>query len=156
MFVVFDIDGTILDGSHKKDLIKHAEPGQPWPTQSDEDWQRWYDACKDDKPIKALVELAITLIDEGHRVEFWTGRYEACRPQTEAWLEEHELTDYNGYACPLRMRPLDEREDPDHIVKERFIAKYGKPDLVFEDRQSVVDMWRRNGIMCAQVAEGNY
>ena len=27
---------------------------------------------------------------------------------------------------------------------------------VFEDRQGVVDMWRRNGVTCFQVAKGDY
>jgi len=31
-----------------------------------------------------------------------------------------------------------------------------KPDLVFDDRNSVVDMWRRNGIPCFQVADGDF
>jgi len=31
-----------------------------------------------------------------------------------------------------------------------------KPDLVFDDRASVVTMWRENGIACAQVAAGDF
>jgi hypothetical protein len=156
MFVVFDIDGTILDGSHKAHLIKHAEPGQPWPMQTDEDWQKWYAACKDDVPILPILRLANMLIrSANHKVEFWTGRYEACRKHTQDWLDRWSTFTACG-SVPLRMRPLDEREDPDCVVKERFLGRYGRPDLIFEDRQSVVDMWRRNGIMCAQVAKGNY
>jgi hypothetical protein len=30
------------------------------------------------------------------------------------------------------------------------------PTLVFDDRSRVVEMWRKNGIKCFQVAEGNF
>jgi hypothetical protein len=31
-----------------------------------------------------------------------------------------------------------------------------KPDLIFEDRASVVAMWRSQGVVCAQVAPGDF
>lgn len=29
-------------------------------------------------------------------------------------------------------------------------------DVVFEDRNDDTAMWRRNGLLCCQVADGNY
>ena len=37
----------------------------------------------------------------------------------------------------------------DQILKDGF-----KPKIVFEDRESVVKMWRGRGLRCLQVAEG--
>ncbi len=46
----------------------------------------------------------------------------------------------------------DYREDS--IVKEEMLYEliklFGKIDLAIDDRQSVVDMWRRNGIITLQ------
>ena len=37
-------------------------------------------------------------------------------------------------------------------------ARIGKENIVgvFDDRQKVVDMWRKNGLTCFQVADGNF
>ena len=49
---------------------------------------------------------------------------------------------------------------PDAKVKEELLNQIRsdgyEPILAFEDRQRVVDMWRRNGIQCCQVAPGDY
>ena len=39
----------------------------------------------------------------------------------------------------------------DQILEDGF-----KPTIVFEDRESVVKMWRGRGLRCLQVAEGNF
>ena len=47
----------------------------------------------------------------------------------------------------------------DYIVKQEIYDMHikGKNVLfVMDDRQQVVDMWRRNGLKCFQVAEGNF
>ena len=38
----------------------------------------------------------------------------------------------------------------------RFGIGVDNVDMVFDDRQQVVDMWRANGLTCFQVAEGNF
>ena len=49
---------------------------------------------------------------------------------------------------------------PDAKIKEELIAQMKadgyEPILAFEDRQRVVDMWRRHGVQCCQVAPGDY
>jgi hypothetical protein len=59
----------------------------------------------------------------------------------------------------LRMRPVGDYRD-DAVLKEQWLNEarvLGKaPDIVFDDRQRVVDMWRRNGITCCQVAPGDF
>jgi hypothetical protein len=49
---------------------------------------------------------------------------------------------------------------PDHIVKKIILSDMRKvgldPVLVFDDRQSVVDMWRGEGLTCLQVAPGDF
>jgi hypothetical protein len=51
---------------------------------------------------------------------------------------------------------------PDVEVKQEWLDEWLKHHTkeeiggVFEDRKQVVDMWRKNGITCYQVAEGDY
>ena len=48
----------------------------------------------------------------------------------------------------------------DDIVKGELLARmradHFKPGLAIDDRRRVVDMWRSEGIVCAQVAEGDF
>ena len=39
---------------------------------------------------------------------------------------------------------------------EKFKADGWKPELVFDDRSSVVDMWRSKGLRAVQVAPGDF
>ena len=49
---------------------------------------------------------------------------------------------------------------PDDELKKGFLDKMRKdgfnPVMAVDDRQQVVDMWRRRGLTCFQVAEGNF
>lgn len=147
MFIVFDLDGTLSDGSHKTHLLTPpSEPGGEWPEQ---DWAPWIAASIDDTLIQPIAACARAMIDAGHKVEFWTGRGEGMRDVTRRWMRKHGFR-----RIPLRMRPSGEPTTPDHIVKGSYIERFGTPDLIFEDRTSVVDEWRRRGIICAQVAPG--
>ena len=48
----------------------------------------------------------------------------------------------------------------DDIVKseilDQIIADGFQPDMVFDDRNRVCDMWRERGIRCLQVAPGDF
>jgi len=148
MFVAVDIDGTFLDGSHKISLITHPKTTRSgWVEQ---DFSAWQAACVDDKPIETTVAVVQALIAAGHTIEFWTGRGENCRKETEAWLQAR------GFNQPVRMRPMGEAKLADHHCKKKYIERYGRPDLILEDRIAVVNMWRKQGIVCWQVAEGKY
>lgn len=149
MFVVFDLDGTTADSWHREHLLQRPEnPEDDWPEQ---DWGPWIAAAEFDEPIHPIVECARAMLAAGHTVEFWTGRGEECRSATLKWLERHG---FGG--LKLRMRPPAQPNLSDSQMKEQYLERYGVPDLIFEDRQSVVDMWRRNGIVCCQVAPGDY
>jgi hypothetical protein len=54
------------------------------------------------------------------------------------------------------MRGIGDHQ-PDTQLKQNWLKTQANlPDLVFEDRASVVEMWRSNGIVCCQVAPGNF
>lgn len=142
MFVVFDLDGTLCDISHRLHFIQGEE----------KDWDAFYAACVDDKPKTEIIETMIALCEGNHRVEVWTGRSDQVWPQTVQWLNDH--VGHGLYKHGLKMRPSSVFT-PDHDLKKQWLqeslALGIAPDLIFEDRQRVVDMWRSEGITCCQV-----
>lgn len=87
----------------------------------------------------------------GHDCEIWSGRSMEVAEETIHWLERHGLS-----GIVVRMRPIGDHQ-PDTTLKAGWLKEVGElPDIVFEDRASVVEMWRSNGIVCAQVAPGNF
>ena len=66
---------------------------------------------------------------------------------------------YGGVSRELFMR-ADNDNRPDAEVKsemlDKLIEEGHNPVIVFDDRQSVVDMWRARGLLCCQVADGDF
>jgi hypothetical protein len=57
------------------------------------------------------------------------------------------------------MRDDNDRRADDIVKREllgRMRADRFNPQLAIDDRRRVVDMWRSEGLVCAQVAEGNF
>ena len=59
------------------------------------------------------------------------------------------------------MRSAGDRRH-DHIIKREWLHKFREENPkkvikgVFEDRSQVVDMWREEGLICYQVAPGDF
>jgi hypothetical protein len=141
MRVIFDLDGTLANAEHR---VHHL-------TGEVKDWRAFYAACKDDEPVRPIVEVLGALEIIGAEIHIWTGRSAEVEADTMAWLESHDLG-----GIELKMRPTGDHS-PDTELKAKWLAECGWiPDLVFEDRASVVEMWRSHGIVCAQVAPGNF
>lgn len=140
MFVVFDLDGTLADVVHR---LHHISNGR-------RDWDGFFDACDLDPPIVPVMDTFRALKAAGHHIEIWSGRSDRVRSKTEDWLARHGVE-----PARLRMR-VDGDHQPDDDLKESWLDPCQLPDLIFDDRQKVVDMWRRRGITCAQVAPGNF
>jgi hypothetical protein len=118
----------------------------------------FFEAIPADQPISEMDELAIDLIQiDTKPVFFATGGPESTRSGTE------ECPRYNGidvdFETKLFMRQSGDRR-PDAELKSGILERMGeagfKPALVFDDRQSVVDMWRSKGIRVAQAALGSF
>jgi phosphoglycolate phosphatase-like HAD superfamily hydrolase len=138
-FYVFDLDGTLADCEHRKPLLV------------EKDWRGFFAAVGDDKPIERVLAVLRTLHEAGNQIEIWSGRSDECRAATEAWLARHGVPD----GIPVIMRRAGDKR-PDDMVKREFLRGTNAPDVIFDDRQRVVDMWRREGIVCFQVAAGDF
>ena len=86
-------------------------------------------------------------------------RRQVCLTMPQTQLLSSISDEANYKTINLYLRGVgDFREDPviksdlyDQILEDGF-----KPTIVFDDRESVVKMWRGRGLRCLQVAEGNF
>lgn len=140
-FYVFDLDGTLADLEHRRHFIRSETP----------DYRAFFAAVGDDKPIPKVIALLITLHRAGHRIEIWSGRSDECREATADWLFRFSIPD----GIPLIMRTAGDKR-PDEIIKMEFLRGTDEPDIIFDDRDRVVAAWRRRGITCFQVNEGDF
>ena len=84
-----------------------------------------------------------------------------CYELTHEWLHQNvKLLGMNAYYNPILYMRAEGDHRPDWIVKKELflneISKKYNIELVIDDRQQVVDMWRSLGLTCFQVAEGNF
>lgn len=143
MFVVFDLDGTLALTDHRAHFLERP-PGE-------KDWRGFYAACDRDKPCWPIINILRAFMVVGHHIEIWSGRSAEVREKTRTWLCENGLA-----AVDIRMRQEGDHR-ADTTVKLEWLANASrKPDLIFEDRASVVEMWRAQGIVCCQVAPGDF
>ena len=145
--IIFDIDGTLASGDHRIHYIR-SKP---------KNWPAYMKGIPHDVPISEIVWMLKTLHAAGSTILIATGRGEEVRSTTTEWLDE--VAEIKGLYSKLYMRPLKDNR-PDYIVKGEMLDQmWGDgyhPAIVFDDRDSVVKMWRDRGLKCLQVAEGNF
>ncbi len=165
--VVFDIDGTLANAQHRLHHIV-PDPNKLYEQPFKKDWDSFLsdEAVAKDEPIEQAWELLFCLTEMGNRIIFITGRPEAQREVTWKWLtddtcEHRQLTSRfldTTYARLYMRRNGDRRLS--HIVKGELLEKARMdgfdPKIAFEDRKEDTAMWRSKGLLCCQVAEGNY
>ena len=140
MYIIFDLDGTLADMTHR---LSHIQ-------KKPKDWDSFYAACLNDEPIEQMLALCRTLA-HFNTVDIWSGRSDVVRVQTEFWLKKYGI----NYRTLKMRRDGDYRQD--YIVKGEWAdTLLAPPDVVFDDRQQVVDMWRSRGVRCCQVAPGDF
>jgi hypothetical protein len=109
----------------------------------------------EDTPNEPVIRVVRALHAAGYRIVFCSGRTDACREDTAAWLAAHVGVPYEA----LHMRVAgDQRKDS--IVKAEIFEKHIRHAFrvvgVLDDRMQVVRMWRALGLTVLQVAEGDF
>lgn len=162
MDVIFDVDGTIADCSHRRPLVERPklQPDQPVADHMDQavkwkpDWPRFHDLAHLDTPIRPVIELAQALWWHGHRIVITTGRPATHWAILEQWLSDHAVPRDDVY-----MRPAGDTR-PDEVIKAELLERIRNdgynPVLAIEDRSKVVAFWRSQGIICLQAAPGDF
>lgn len=133
---IFDVDGTLA-------IRKNRGPFE------------WEKVGQDDLN-DSVVTIYRSLRIRASNCKFFivSGRDEICRQQTESWFDFNTLL-HNG----LFMRPIgDMRQDAiikEEIYHSRIEDRYNVL-AVFDDRNQTVAMWRKLGLPCFQVADGDF
>lgn len=140
--VICDLDGTLCDIRHRLHFVKGE----------DKDWKSFFDGVSEDKVREDVKsQVAELCANENAKVIFVSARPEDYREETEKWLSYK----YH-HGCTLIMRNSGDRR-PDTEVKEEIYEKYLKNlniIRVFDDRPSVIKMWRDKGLEVEDVGEG--
>ena len=139
--IIVDIDGT---------LAHIADGRSP------------YDASRamNDSLDDAVSVITAMFYNHGYKVIILTGRGEEHREVTEKWLELHNV-EYDELYTRLDT-DVDDKGNKleDSIVKERLFRTHIEPrfnvKFVLDDRDRVVNMWRRIGLKCLQVEDGAF
>lgn len=172
MDVVFDIDGTIADNTHRLRFIKDMDH---WIVANGKVPKPNWDAFMDDGQVAmdaAIPQtwgLMASLLRDGHQIIFITGRPDRQRELTLSWIfdaEHKNLPDKVWYSVQyfrtdisLYMRETGDRR-PSHVVKQELLHQARKdgynPTMAFEDRESDAAMWRAEGLLCCRLAEGTF
>jgi hypothetical protein len=142
MLVLVDVDGTLANLDHRLHWIKSGK----------KNWPRFFAEVSRDTPIEPIVKWVQNLKPE-YTVCIVSGRPEDLTGhETEAWLRLHHIPfDY------LFMRKGGDRRQ-DNFVKEDILHRLPKGQIAFiiDDREQVVQMWRRHGLSVYQVAPGDF
>lgn len=152
---VFDLDSTLADIEHRMHFITQPEG---WITDFQghfkPDWNSFFNACVEDRPIKWAIDLLNKMRHYGDTV-ILTGRNAEVESQTRKWLNLHEvLFDY------LIMRPIDDHA-PDDFLKPKLLEKFMRDkdyqvQFIVDDRTRVVEAFRKQGFPVLQCAKGDY
>lgn len=142
---IFDLDGTLALIDHRRHLVE-STPKQ---------WRAFYAACPKDLPNAAVIRTANALYLAGADVWVWSGRSDEVKLETEEWLRAN----FPAHAV-LQMRDARDHQ-PDVKLKRLWLQQMAPHDrarlvAVFDDRASVVEMWRSEGVACFQVAPGDF
>jgi len=137
--IIVDIDGTLA----------HIADGR-----SPHDASRAMNDSLDD----AVSVITAMFYNHGYKVIIITARHEEHREVTEQWLEANDVH-YDELYTRLDS-DVDEngKKLEDSLVKERLYKTHVEPrfnvKFVMDDRNRVVNMWRRIGLKCFQVEPG--
>jgi len=144
--LIFDVDGTLMNIEHRRHLVSDGN----------NDWKTFLDpkVMEGDTPNTIVVEIAQNLRDKGAEIVVVSARNERHREVTE-----QQLRDANIEFAHLFLRADEDFRSDDEFKRDVLNALRNEgwiPDLVFDDRDRVVSMWRAEGIPCFQVAKGDF
>lgn len=142
---IFDLDGTLCDDSLRRPLL------------SDGKWSCYFECVKDDLPVPETAALVRSLLRDGYRLIFVTGRPESLRADTERWLRTHILGVFD--TLTLWMRQDDDLTQNEAELKENFLSEIRKEyrvRLAVDCRKEVIEVYQREGICAWLIEEKTY
>lgn len=141
--VIFDLDGTLADNDHRS----------PYDLES----------LRNDKPKEMVINLLKMLKENGYTIITVSGRESGTK--AEPLRYKHSTIEWmmaSGFGLQVSEHYQRQQGDArkDDIVKEEIFRTKIAPNynvkLAVDDRDQVVEMWRRIGVECWQVNFGSF
>ena len=142
--IIVDIDGCLANCEHRLHFIK----------QTPKDWKSFHSLVLQDTVNQWCADLVRRYFEAGVYVFLVSGRTSESMDDSWNWLIGHRIP----FHKMIFRKPGDYRDDD--ITKREAYEEHvrGLYDVLFaiDDRNRVVKMWREQGIVCLQCAEGNF
>lgn len=141
--VIFDLDGTLADNGHRS----------PYDLES----------LRNDKPKEMVVSLLKMLKENGYTIITVSGRESGTKDEPLRY--KHSTIEWmmaSGFGLQVSEHYQRQQGDArkDDVVKEEIFRTKIAPNynvkLAVDDRDQVVEMWRRIGVECWQVNFGEF
>ena len=147
--VIFDLDGTIAIIDKRRDLST-KENGKI-------DWDVFFNSknIEMDEPNEAVIKTLQSYKKNGYKIIILSGRLETSKEATLAWLSSHKVC---FDEIKMRKNTPSGKYVSDVELKKKWLDEIGAKNIlcVYDDRDKLVQMWRKKGLICFQVAEGNF
>lgn len=116
-----------------------------------------YDCMKANTDLlnQSIADIVWAFEEKGLQIIFVSGRNGECYEVTKDWLILNGFRDFILFMREEgdnRKDSIVKKEIYDECIKDQFYVEF-----VLDDRNQVVDMWRKElGLICLQVAEGDF
>ena len=147
--IIFDLDGTLALIDKRRELS--TKPNGKI------DFDKLHDPSliKHDKPNWPVIKIAQLFAEQEFKIVIFSGRSDKTATATLSWLSQNKVP-FNK----LVMRPHKTMNFvSDEILKKDMLDNHADINDIFmvvDDRQKVVDLGRSLGLICIQVADGNF
>lgn len=147
--IVSDLDGTLANIEHRLHFVRGTDDI----TERKKDWKSFFNASGDDTVYTWCAEILWAMQDK-YRIIIVTARPDEYKAATTDWLQKNDIV-YDA----IYMRQRDDFRH-DSIAKEIILDYELKTryNILFclDDRSSVVQLWRKHGLVALQCANGNF
>lgn len=150
--IICDLDGTLCNVEHRRHHVRLTD--EEIAAGKKKNWTKFFAGIPQDTVNEWCKDIIVSFAEFGVSTVFCSGRGDNERKATQEWL------DYNGFGHQelyMRNRHDSRRDD---VVKEiildfELLTRY-VPYFMIDDRQQVVDMWRKRGFTCLQCDVGDF
>lgn len=141
--IIFDLDGTLCECEHRVHYMRERPKRR----------EEFHSACIFDgvvAAVKALIDMAET---SGIKVILLSARPIRFKALTEEWLTKNAI-----YYDQLILSSYPELSDPGYKIKmyRELIEPFYDVIFAIDDRDTVVRMWRDNGVTCLDIANNHF
>ena len=135
--IIFDLDGTLSDDSHRRHFI------------FENNYKEYFQRCSEDIRNEPVCLLNYLLYEAGYIIKIWSGRPDLFLDETIKWLKDNNIKYHE-----LKLKPLNQSHLSANQIKGKWLKELSElPLFVFDDREICIKWWRKNDVFCFGVGE---